>query len=339
MRYGLESAGENAGGDRTGFPVQSSVLDELALLSRVVSGYSIPPVEACRFLTRGDADIYRVTTKGARFYLKIYRPPDTLAHAEAEGQLVTDLAAGGAPVVRAIPRTVGGYACEVQAVEGPRPILLFEEAPSTQVSELGEQVCEALGRAIAGLHEALDALKGDYALPAADTDRLLDERLPYARDFLPAADYAYLEAIGERLRVHVAAWPRERPAYGLCHADLVLSNVRLAADGGITFYDFGDACYIWRSFELAVIRLSIGRRAPERFGQLWDALLSGYSAVRALPAEFDAQLPWMLIRRQLGFISGNAASLPLRLGTQPFESDIFDWALSSIRNAAAELGL
>lgn len=339
MRYGLSIPADDPHGDRSGFPVQSSVLDEEALLTRTVSGYAIPPAEACRFLTRGAGDVYRVTTAGPRFYLKVYRPPHTLANAEAEGRLTADLADGGAAVVRAVPRGDGGYACEVQALEGPRPMLLFEEAPSAPVSEIDEQVCGAFGQALARLHEALDALGEDYELPSFDCEELVGEMLPYARDLMPAEDYSFLEAVGARLREQVALWPREGPDYGLCHADLVLSNVLYDTDSGITFYDFGNALHAWRSLELAVPHLSIGRREPERFEPLWAALLSGYSAVRPLPAELDAQLPWVLIARQLGFITGNAASLSLRLGTQPFEGDIFDWPLASIREIADQLGL
>ena len=61
-RYGLRPAAEGPAGDRTGFPAQSSVLDEWALLDRVLGAYAIPPASTCRFLTRGDGDVYRPKT-------------------------------------------------------------------------------------------------------------------------------------------------------------------------------------------------------------------------------------------------------------------------------------
>ena len=62
MRYGIEN-NRNWIKNRTIFPVQSSVLDEEALFSEAVKDYAIPEPSACRFLSRGDSDIYRVKTE------------------------------------------------------------------------------------------------------------------------------------------------------------------------------------------------------------------------------------------------------------------------------------
>src|SRR5437773_11736519 len=112
------------------FPAQSSVLDERALLGDVVQRYEIPAPQSCRFLTRGDSDVYRVTCKnGARYYLKIRRPPVSQSFCESEARLVDALARAELPVVRPIALRGGGYSILLNASEGDRPTLLFEEAP------------------------------------------------------------------------------------------------------------------------------------------------------------------------------------------------------------------
>jgi len=116
-------------------PGPSSVLEENALLERVVQQYAIGRADSCRFVDRGDADIYRVRTAEDTFYLKIYRPPNTREQAETEARFVERLADEGLQVVRAVRRTDGAFASEASPmrVRGrsfssrrhPRPCIAF----------------------------------------------------------------------------------------------------------------------------------------------------------------------------------------------------------------------
>jgi Ser/Thr protein kinase RdoA (MazF antagonist) len=214
-------------------------------------------------------------------------------------------------------------------------MLLFEEAPAQPLSDIDMAASRKLGAAIARLHAAADALEGNYELPVADAASVLKEMLPYARQVLPAEDCDYMEALAGRIRERLEAFGRERPDFGLCHADLVISNVRLNAEDSISFFDFGNARYTWRSCELAVVRCSLQNRLKVDSAQHWEALLEGYTEIRRLPADLPAALPVMLILRQLGWIAGNAATLPLRLGTEPFDDEIFSKTVAAIRALAA----
>lgn len=69
---------------RATFPSQSSILDQDALLPWAALRYAAASVESCEFLSRGDADIYRVVTTTGCHDLNVYRPPRRRAHAEAE---------------------------------------------------------------------------------------------------------------------------------------------------------------------------------------------------------------------------------------------------------------
>ncbi len=337
MRQGKNSSGGSLREDRNGFPAQSSVLDEEALLQRVVRDYDIPQPQACRFLDRGAADIYRVTAARQRFYLKVYRPPYTRVQSESEARFIASLSDEGVPVVRAVPQKNGDYAHEVKASEGIRPILLFEEAPPPLPRVIDEFLCEKLGAALAWLHDSTDSLAPEYQLPTINCELAFDVRLPFTKAFLENPEYSYLKEVANRIRPQLEELPTESPNFGLCHADLVLSNVRLNGDGGITFFDFGNVAYTWRAYELAVVRWSLGNCDKQNLSQCWEAFLGGYASVRALPFGLHELLPALLILRQMMFLGGNCATLPLRLGTEPFEGNFMANGIAQIHQLDDEM--
>jgi len=322
------------------FPAQSSVLDESALLDRILRDYAIEPAESCRFLERGDADAYRVKTLKAVYYLKVFRPPRAVAEAESEARFVSHLAEDGVPVVRAIRRLSGSYATQVYAGEGPRPILLFEEAPAPLPKEITLEQAAALGATAARVHAHADADDTPYDVPSLDLDAVAKRRVPHIRRFADEQDQRFMDTVIEWLRPRLSGIPLEAPDWGICHADLVLSNVRDAAQpGGVTLFDFGGVSRTYRSYDLAVFYWSLGHRDLTRRKERWEAFLDGYTSIRSLPSRLMEDLPALLALRELVFLGGNAATLPLRLGTEPFEStfmhDGFDRIRSILADAAA----
>jgi len=71
----------------------------------------------------------------------------------------------------------------------------------------------------------------------------------------------------------------------------------------------------------------------------WKAFLQGYASVRPLPQTWSKQIVVMLILRQIGFLGGNCATLPLRLGTEPFESDFIAKEMNRLRKLVDESGI
>jgi Ser/Thr protein kinase RdoA (MazF antagonist) len=338
MRYGLE----NDSGSRTEpgfFPVQSSVLDEEVLRTQVVADYRVPEPESCRFLARGDADIYRVKTATKNFYLKVYRPPQSLERTEAEASFVCALSASGVPVVKPVRRMDGSFACRVSAPEGVRPVLLFEEAPPPIRSGLEEELLSQIGETVALVHNAADDFDTDFGFPETDVHSFLQEMVLYSCQFLSRLEGAYLQAVSVELAGFLQKQPRTSPEFGLCHADLVLSNVRRTPQGTITLFDFGNAMKTWRALELATMYWSLGSRNQDRQEQLWKAFLRGYESIRSLPHALSERLAGMLVFRQIGFLGGNCASLPLRLGTEPFESGFMQEQMKRLRRYVEESGI
>ncbi|UCG42082.1 MAG: phosphotransferase [candidate division WOR-3 bacterium] len=328
-RFGLDQGQ----GYLTAFPAQSSVLDEEVLLSRVVKLYDVPQPTGCSFYCRGDADVYRIHTRGRFYYLKVYRPEYSPAHVESEGRLVTDLARCGVPVVPPVPLAAGGFAHAVDAPEGTRSMLLLEQAPHGTVSELDEAFSERLGASLARLHAVADRLTNDYRLPATDATTF-DSLLPYAQTVLGDDDYHLLRTVADRIRPKLAGLADKPPDHGLCHCDLVRSNIRVREDGEIVFFDFGGAGFCWRAYELAVARSMLEQAVDRNAVQCWDALLAGYARVRPAPVGLSEAMPYMLLTRNIGWVAGNAATLPLRLGRQQFEQGVMAKAVGRVREIA-----
>ena len=338
MRYGLVDPG-NFRSDGSFFPAQSSVLDEEALLAHVVKDYCIPTPDSCRFLTRGDADIYRVKAAISHFYLKVYRPPQSLERTEAEALFVSALSASSIPVVKPIPRKDGSFAFQVSAPVGVRPMLLFEEAPPPLPSQLGATLLEQIGEKVAVVHVVADAFDSDFGVPAIQSDAFLKERVYYTNRFLSQQDSVFLGDVSKHLGLLLEELPHRTPDFGLCHADLVMSNLRLTTEGTVALFDFGNALKTWRAFELAIVYWSLGNRYRDGREGLWKAFLQGYGSIRPLPEAFSERLAVMLILRQISFLGGNCATLPLRLGTEPFESDFIENGMVQLRNLVEESGI
>ncbi len=337
MRYGL-SEPPTSRFRGIHFPVQSSVLDEEALVSSVLSAYRIRTPISCRFLTRGDSDIYRVKTATDSYYLKVYRPPQSRQSAEGEASFVMALAAAEVPVVRPVPRNDGCFAHQVAAPEGERPMLLFEEAPPPLPSRLDESLLARAGAEVASLHAAADELDGDLGLGHMQWDAFLRDSVHHTSRFLSERDKESLERISADLGTILAALPNDAPEFGPCHGDLVLSNLRLAMDGTITFLDFGNALATWRAYELATIRSSLGSRHEDRQDSLWRSFLEGYESVRPLPEVLREHLSAMMILRQISFLGGNCATLPLRLGTEPLEAGFIQDGMERLRALVEGIG-
>ncbi len=331
-RYGLAMSNSGQFGDRTVFPAQSSVLDEEALFQRILPEYKIDGPRNCIFFYRGDSDVYRVDTAGPTYYLKIYRPPVSIAYTEAEALLVDELARNGANVVPAVYRKDGLFASEVIAPEGSRAALLFEEAPSMGFS-VDENTCCQLGFAVAQLHTAGDRIDKDYS-----TLREQEDYLPFARRLTYKEDYAELENLRQKLEKRLSELlnGKEEADIGWCHDDLVASNIRLRSDGTVVFFDFGNARYVSRGYELSQVRRMLRIKNDEKRSELlWHTFVNAYSEMRQLP-DCTAGNDELLIRsalQQIGWIGGAMASCPLRMGTEGFNPEWVRGQLASVRKS------
>jgi Ser/Thr protein kinase RdoA (MazF antagonist) len=218
-------------------------------------------------------------------------------------------------------------------------MLLFEQAPPPLPAQLDQALLAQIGEKVAMLHAASDELDADLGIPALESAKFLQERVYYTSRFLSGQHSAYLRDVSDKLGLVLQKLPRQAPDFGLCHADLVLSNLRLTPAGTVTFFDLSDALKTWRAFELAVVCWSLGNRYRDVRERLWTALLQGYASIRPLPQDLPELVPIMLVLRQIGFLGGNCATLPLRLGAEPFESGFIEKEMQRLGQFVQQAGI
>jgi len=280
-----------------------------------------------------------VKARPGDFYLKVYRPPQSLERTEAEASFVWALSVHGIPVVKPVRRIGGSFAFQASAPEGIRPMLLFEEAPPSLPSRLDEKLLSQIGEKVASLHNVADEFDTDFGVPEMDVKSSLQEQVFHSGQFLSDSEGAYLQDVSAHLEGFLLRQSRESPEFGLCHGDLVLSNLRLTAEGAITLFDFGNAIKTWRALELAIVYWSLRNQNQDNQERLWQAFLRGYESVQPLPRMLSEGLGSMLMFRQISFLGGNCATLPLRLGSEPFESGFAQEQVKRLRRFAEEFGI
>lgn len=325
--------------DATGpfFPAQSSVLDERALVDRVLCDYPLDPPLACRFLERGDSDIYRVSTPSRCVYLKVYRPPDDADAVEREGRFAAALLDRGLPCVQPVRRRDGRFASVVQAAEGKRPAIVYEQAPPPLPGDLSEDLLRHLGDLVGRLHRVADTLDDDDRPATNDNTAFFEEMPGFAQVYLTPDHAAWFAAVCDAMRRELDAFAETSPEIGPCHADLVLSNVRFDPDlERPVLFDFGNARVTWRAWELAVLRWNLDGRVPERSPRLWECFLRGYADAGRDPDPLTRGFSLMLALRQLGFICGFSASGPIRMGVCVVENGFLDEAIDRLARLIGE---
>jgi Ser/Thr protein kinase RdoA (MazF antagonist) len=147
------------------------------------------------------------------------------------------------------------------------------------------------GRHIATIHAVADAMSAPPNRPVIDLAAILDEAVADAeKALIERPDVGiYLQECATRLRPGLDLLPREPPAYGAIHGDVIRANALVGDEGKITVLDF-DFCGIgWRAYDVASYLLTI--RNTSREDEFAEAFLAGYTDIRALSPEEHVAMP------------------------------------------------
>ncbi|WP_238393309.1 phosphotransferase [Myxacorys almedinensis] len=275
------------------FPVIYSTLSPQAVVSRVLSCYNIPEVNACQFWHRGLSDVYLVETLEQPYILKVshchWRCKSEI---EFELELLHYLHQHHLPVAYPLSTKEGQLFLELDAPEGKRYASLFIYAPgSVPLGDLNLTQAAKLGETLAFVHQA-GAEFLTYANRSALTlEYLLDRSWQFILPFLKHRfdDYDYVESAIDDIKTQLKNFPKESPYWSICWGDPHSGNAHFTSDDGITMFDFDQCGYGWRAFDLGKFRqvaVSTGISRSVR-----AAFLNGYETVSAI-AEFErAALP------------------------------------------------
>ncbi|UMY19186.1 homoserine kinase [Methylobacterium organophilum] len=170
-----------------------------------------------------------------------------------------------------------------------RPAVIVSFLEGVSVSRPNAGHCYALGRALAGLHEA----GSNFGMVRPNNLSVASWRPLFAQSAAQADDVApgLATRTREDLAVLEASWPEGLPG-GVIHADLFVDNVFFIGDTLSGLIDFYFACTDAFAYDLAI---SLNAWCFEADGTFHhdkaEAMIAGYQETRRLEPEEVAALP------------------------------------------------
>lgn len=286
-------------------PVRHSIIDETALIHRVLAAYGLPAPVCCRLYRRGMSDVYHVTCPAGAYFLKVYfRPQGPAGDAGAQlerlrrlADLALALRERGVAVTAPLADRDGRTVVPLAAPEGERYGALYPAVGGPAPAEVDLAQSREFGALAARLHCAGDELPPDLLPGQRDRRYYVGEPIEIMAPYLAQrlTDLAYLDDLGARLMVAVERLAgHDAPQWGLCHGDLHTGNARYDAEGRLTLFDLDGAAYGYRALDIGVYHVSynwmdLSPEVEAAKARFWDAFLEGYGAVRPLtPGELAA---------------------------------------------------
>ncbi len=316
------------------FPVAHSIPATDAVLTAIASTYALGAPVACSLIRGGWNDTYRVETADDRYILRVCGAGRrSLTDLRYELDFLLHLARVGVGVSTPVARADGHRIGILRAPEGDRFTILFTHAPGSdpQPSPFKDAVqAGRFGRALAALHNAGDTFSSPYPRPARDLRYLLDKPLAAFRPLLAhrPADWDYVTTVAEVIRARITALADAGLRWGTVHRDPCSGNATVTADGRVTWFDFEHCGPGWTAQDLASAYGIDADDAGGYVGQgpIWQALLSGYHAVRPVMATELAALPALVVANSFFFMEANLEWATVR-GHEYWASDehFTDW--------------
>lgn len=323
------------------FPVTYSILSSDALMEELPRLYAIQTPVACQLLQSGVNHTYLLTTRDDKWIVRVYRAGwRTLSAVRYELELLSHLAAKGAPVAAPISCKRGELVRSVFAPEGVRYLAMFTYASGTPVSWSEPRDCYMAGRVAAMVHAASADFSSRRPRFRLDLESLIERPLAVLPSFLahrPDA-WRYLQRFAARLRAKIAV---EAPGldWGVCHGDLTGNNIHLADDGTLTIFDF-DLCGLgWRAYDLAAVPwksewLRVHRKDHDA-SAVWTAFLEGYTSIRHCDANDLSAVPLFHAVRHLSKLEASAAQA-VEVGNLRINDWLLDHQLGFFRHWETE---
>ncbi len=292
----------------------SSLLHPAAITTVVQQTYGFT-VADCRVLNSHITDAYQLETSEGRKYLKVFgagmrSEPELAAEAEA----LDTLQSHGVPVAAAVRQKAGDYVLSLEAAEGQRLALLYDEATGHPLKNHVEpDAFHQFGELTAHLHLAARSLADNVRRRPMNIRALINNPQAVSRQVYSDRPeiMADLDLAARRTAAALAALPAQWPAYGFCHGDLQGWNVNLNADGRLTLFDFEYCGPGWLLYDLAVV-------ANFSEGEAFRAFLDGYRKHNPDLEDHLDSLVWFRIANKLWML-GTRAQYVDRLGWLRFD--------------------
>lgn len=221
---------------------------------------------------------------------------------QGEVDWINYLAAGGAPVARAVLSQTGRLVERIDDGQGECFLATsFDRARGKPAWEVGwtPELYERYGRLLGRMHAL--SKRYEVADPAWERPQWDDDIMLDVEGHLPAGDTAIGQKF-EELMVHLRALPRDGDSYGLIHFDAHAGNFLVDEEGEITLFDFDDCNHSWYANDLAIVLFYtvMGSEDAQSFTrEFMSHFMRGYRRENSLDASWLREIPHFLKLREI----------------------------------------
>ncbi len=319
-------------------PIVHSVLDADALGGCIRDRYGLDGPFHCELLTRGMNDVYLVRHAGNRYAARAWRHGfRSIDNVRYELEYLAFLAGCDLPVVRNRPLPDGDRFFEVEGLEGPRSVALFDwvEGGPIATARNPESALRA-GRILARTH-----LAGPEFVPSVA--RNVDYIEGIRRDFEyvvslchgRAEDLAFFARARDAIAGGLESLGDSLP-HGPTHGDFHAFNAFVDQRGEVRLLDF-DNCGTG-TFAQELMSFVWSAEKSELGEKFINAFLEGYDSVRRLEAREREFFPLLLASKEYRYLCGFAKNVNA-IGHVAFRWPGLDWFVASVAKHVTAAGL
>ncbi|MEA5506253.1 phosphotransferase [Halotia wernerae UHCC 0503] len=313
-----------------------SIIDGAALISTVLSEYSIQQPHSCKLYKRGLNDTYLVKTEGDNYILRVYRRSwHNKEEIDFELELLAFLHQQKQPIAYPIARKDGSFTTEVFAPEGVRYASIFTYAPGYAVNQkLNSKQSSILGEVLAKIHQTLNSFQSSFSRPGLNHEYLLDWSIAKIKSLYQhrEKDINYLQSQSKIIKSQLLKikLPSSAPEYGIGVGDVHSGNAHFTKQNQPTLFDFDQCGYGWRAFDIAKFLHVAMKMKIDVI--IRNSFIEGYQTIRQLSEAEISSIPVFIKAAHIWVmgISANAVDDVLAYGW--FDDDWLDGRLSMLRS-------
>jgi Ser/Thr protein kinase RdoA (MazF antagonist) len=278
------------------FPVISSILSAMHLVSFLRSSYSFGRNTVCQWLKAGINHAYLLTDGNKKAIFRVYSLNwRTEEEIKEEIRLLTLLQENSLPVSYPIADDNGNYIQKLNAPEGERFGVLFSFAEGEKILSFSAGLHYKIGQIMARFHQLTHNLtlnRDTYT-----QQRLVVDSVEKLALFLPAEslEMAFMYATQRYLLDAFARIDDGNVRRGVLHLDIWFDNLNITPDGVVTLFDFDFCGNGLLCADIAYYIMQIHSTEPDETDFLTkkDSFLNGYESVTKTSDEERRLLPML----------------------------------------------